>query len=182
MEGEQEVRSLKLLEEIKVDQRSVETSIRIYGPANITSLLDMNTYAEKLSRISEKLEVFLEKADEVKDKLDILEKLESKETIDNGKRSINDISNELVEKVTKNELEVKKKIECLIKASNGSPNKSNLSPTEEQEEKTAANISSLSRKIYAFCEAGPFLTHLPQFVYLIKYIVSQYQKKLPEFG
>ena len=57
MEGEQEVRSLKLLEEIKVDQRSVETSIRIYGPANITSLLDMNTYAEKLSRISEKLEV-----------------------------------------------------------------------------------------------------------------------------
>ena len=31
MVGEQEVRSLKLLEEIKVDQRSVERSIRIYG-------------------------------------------------------------------------------------------------------------------------------------------------------
>ena len=182
MEQEQGVRSLNLLKEIKVAQRSVETSIRIYGPANITSMLDKNTYAEKLARISEKLEVFLEKADEVKDKLDSLEKLESKEAIDNGKRSINDISNALVEKVTKNELEVKKKIEGLIKASNGSPNTSDLSTIEDQAEKTAPNTSTLSRKIDAYDEAGPFMTHLPHFVYLIKYIVSQYQKKLPEFG
>ena len=42
--------------------------------------------------------------------------------------------------------------------------------------------TKLSHKIEEYCETGPFLTHLPEFVHAIKYIISQYKKKLPIFG
>ena len=159
---EQEVE--ELLKEVKVSQRSVEMAIRLYGPANITSILDRDTYVDKLSKITEKLEVFLEKAC----------KLEDLNSCDN----ISKVSEDLIEKVTRNENEVKKKIECLIR-NRGDPS---LSKQHAGETKPNENISSLSKKIEDYCEAGPFMTHLPHFVYLIKYVVNQYQKKHPEFG
>ena len=42
--------------------------------------------------------------------------------------------------------------------------------------------TKLSHKIEEYRETGPFLTHLPEFVHAIKYIICQYQKKLPIFG
>jgi len=40
----------------------------------------------------------------------------------------------------------------------------------------------LDQLIKDYDQRGPFLTHLPQFIYLAKYAIKQYQKKLPEFG
>jgi len=45
-----------------------------------------------------------------------------------------------------------------------------------------AAIEDLSTKIRNYNEAGPFLTHLPEFIAGTKGAVAQYQKKLPEFG
>merc|ERR1711915_555646 len=39
----------------------------------------------------------------------------------------------------------------------------------------------LGEMISEYNEVGPYLTHLPQYVFGVKYLINQYRKKLPEF-
>ena len=64
------------LREVKSAKRSVETGIRMFGPANITSILDRDTFAKKLGEITAKLERYMEKSEEVIDELEALKDLQ----------------------------------------------------------------------------------------------------------
>ena len=183
MEQGHGVNSMEAIKEVKTAKRTVETAVRLYGPANITSVLDRETYADKLAKIAEKLEIYFEKTDEVIEKLEALKSVETEEDIDKTLSEISEISDTLVDKVTKNEINVKKKIEQIIQISSND----NLSPQFKEDvanssQPPLSTLSTLSQKISDYCEAGPFMTHLPQFVYSAKYVTRQYQKKLPEFG
>ena len=106
-------------------------------------------------------------------------------------KEIDTISDTIIKKVNDNEFDVKKKMEEIIKEFNSSDGKESYSePSDvsterlfETNSKTSNKaLSILSNKINEYCEAGPFVTHLPQFVYGLKYVIRQYQMKLPEFG
>ena len=186
MEQGHGVNSMEAIKEVKTAKRTVETAVRLYGPANITSVLDRETYADKLAKIAEKLEIYFEKTDEVIEKLEALKSVETEEDIDKTLSEISEISDTLVDKVTKNEINVKKKIEQIIKNSSlenlSTQFKENVVNSSQSTLSTMSALSTLSQKISDYCEAGPFMTHLPQFVYSAKYVTRQYQKKLPEFG
>ena len=177
-----------MMKKLMSAKRSVETAIRMFGPANITSILDRDTYYQKLQAISTKLEIYIQKADEVLEEIEELKGCEPETEIIKKVREIDAISNTIIKKVNDNESDVKKRMEEIINLSEDKkfysersdiPAKRVLQPQSEASNKT---ISTLSNKIDEYCEAGPFLTHLPHFVYGLKYIIRQYQKKLPEFG
>jgi gas vesicle protein len=109
MEGGKNVRILK---EVKSAKRAVETAIRIFGPPNITSILDRDTFGEKLGAISTKLEIYIEMAE---DMIAELEELKDCESETECNRKINNLTKAIVKKVNENEFEVKKKIEKIMK-------------------------------------------------------------------
>jgi hypothetical protein len=185
---EEHTRIVKMMKEVKSAKRSVETAIRMFGPTNITSILDRDTYHQKLQAISTKLEIYIQKANEVIEEIEEIKGSELETEISQNVAEINAISDGIFKKVNDNESDVKKKVEDIINLSedkksyegtSGIPSKSVLKTESKTSNKT---FTILSNKIDEYCEAGPFLTHLPQFVYGAKYVISQYQKKLPEFG
>ena len=148
-----------MMKEVKSAKRSVETAIKMFGPTNITSILDRDTYHQKLRAISAKLEIFIEKADEVIEEIKELKGCEPETQIPKKVAEVDSIANAIIKKVNDNESEMK------------------------NESKTSNKVLSiLSKTINEYCEVGPFVTHLPQLVYGLKYVIRQYQKKLPEFG
>ena len=190
---------MPLLTELKSAKRVVESAIRLFGPANVTSILDRHTFADRLVVITTKLETYIEKAEEVITELEEL-KVSEVETEINCQRKIDEVNiltEAIIKKVNDNEYEVKMKIEEVIREFEANKDKSSLSSTADipepsqlprneysktnQTEKPREH-STLSKKIEEYDETGPFLTHLPEFIYLIKYVISQYQKKLPLFG
>ena len=42
--------------------------------------------------------------------------------------------------------------------------------------------SKLSDRIAEYCEIGPFLLHLPQFIATVLFTLKHYQEKLPTIG
>ena len=54
--------NVKKLKEIKSAKRRVESAIMLFGPANITSILDRKTFVDNLASIKTKLEEYIEKA------------------------------------------------------------------------------------------------------------------------
>ena len=114
----------KKLREVKTAKRSVETSIRLFGPANITSVLDRETFAEKLDNITRKLEEYLETSGEA------LEEFEELRDFGDGEKQeyarmiaeINSFTEDIIKKVNDNEVQVKKKIEQVITESEIRPN------------------------------------------------------------
>ena len=52
----------------------------------------------------------------------------------------------------------------------------------KQKSEDLKSKSNLFNKILNYSENGVYLTHLPQFIETSKYIINQYQKKLPVFG
>ena len=188
---EEQTRIVKMMKEVKSAKRSVETAIKMFGPTNITSILDRETYHQKLRAISAKLEIFITKADEVIEVIQELKGCAPETQIPKKVVEVDSITDAIIKKVMDNEYAVKKKMEEIIKELNSSDGKESYSePSDvsterlfETNSKTSNNaLSILSNKINGYCEAGPFLTHLPQFVYGAKYVISQYQKKLPEMG
>ena len=177
-----------MMKEVKSAKRSVETAIRMFGPTNITSILDRDTYHQNLRAISTKLEIYIQRADEV---IEELNGCEPETEITKEVAEIESNSDAIIKKVNENESDVKKKMEEIIKEFNSSDSKKSYSGPSDisveriliTEAKTSnIALSTLSKKIDEYCEAGPFITHLPQFVYGLKYVIRQYQKKLPEFG
>ena len=69
---EEHTRIVKMMKEVKSAKRSVETAIKMFGPTNITSILDRDTYHPKLQAISTKLEIYIQKADEVLEEIEEL--------------------------------------------------------------------------------------------------------------
>ena len=182
-------RIVDLMKEVKSAKRAVERAIRIYGPDNIDSILDKETYEEKLEKITAKLETFLEKADEGIDMLDELKGSEPNIAIDKKIEEIKSCSQAIENKVQQNESEVKKKIREVMEESSNSKSSdlgsSTISSTKRlntNNSSSSRKITDLTQKINNYNEAGPFLTHLPQFVFAAKHVIKQYQKKLPEFG
>ena len=182
---------VKMMKEVNSSKRSVETAIRMFGPANITSILDRDTYYQKLQAISTKLEFYIQTAVEVIEELEDLKGCEPETEIIKKVKEIDAISDAIFKKVNDNESDVKKKMEEIIKEFNLGKDKQSCSGKSDISVKGVLNIqsetsnktrSTLSNKMDEYCELGPFLTHLPHFVYAAKYFISQYQKKLPEFG
>ena len=104
---------------------------------------------------------------------------------------VDSITDAIIKKVNDNEYDVKKKMEEILEEFNSSDDKKSYSEPSDfsmerlfkPKSKTSNKaLSILSNKINDYCEAGPFLTHLPQFVYGLEYIIRQYHKKLPENG
>ena len=102
---------------------------------------------------------------------------------------INNITDEIINQVNDNDSEVKRKIEAIIDnfenskdTSPGEPSKFSESPSNQIHKTDSSVNPALSSKIAEYCETGPFLTHLSQFIYAAQYVINQYQKKLPIFG
>ena len=163
----------------------------MFGPTNITSILDRDTYHQKLRAISAKLEMFIQKADEVIEEIKELKGCEPETQIPKKVAEVDSITDAIIKKVNDNEYAVKKKMEEIIKEfissnvkkSYSEPSEFSMERLSKTKSKTSNKaLSILSNKINEYCEAGPFVTHLPQFVYGLKYVIRQYQMKLPEFG
>ena len=101
------------LKEVKSAKRSVETGIRMFGPANITSILDKDTFAKKLGEITTKLESYMEKSEVVIDELEALKDLteEAEEECDKMIDEINNLTDDIIKQVNDNEHQVKMKID-----------------------------------------------------------------------
>jgi predicted nuclease with TOPRIM domain len=172
----------KIQMEWKAAKRRLESAIRIFGPDNVTSITDKETFGYKLASITRKLEIFIEKSQEV---IDELEKLRDKDAeteteFVTGIDEINSFTEVIINKVNDNESKVKKKMEEVIKEFENNRNVMISSKTEFP--LVQSSCSKLSVKIAEYCEIGPFLTHRPQFLSAAKYIIGQYQEKLPTVG
>merc|ERR1712106_744036 len=121
------------VKEVKSAKRSVETSIRMFGPANITSILDRDTFAKKLAIITTKLEMYMEKAEEVIEELDEVEKIKGETDGEYAIKidEINSLTDDIIKKVNDNENEVKKKILEIIAESEDNADKSDVSKPSE---------------------------------------------------
>ena len=178
----------KKLKEVKSSKRSVESAIKLFGPANVTSILDRDTYGHKLALITTRLETYLEKSGEAIEELEELRNDETEIECDKKIDDINILTEAIIKKVNDNEGAVKKKIEEVIR--NYEDNRNSSKPSEMPKSQSSRmgttentqDHSQLSDKIAEYCETGPFLTHLPQFIFGAKYVISQYQKKIPIFG
>ena len=116
---------------------------------------------------------------------------------------------DILNRARENEHMVKKKVKEVLKqedikkyscieenrGSKDEVKKKKLQPTEGKAEnfpiqienmtkfiKTKQENENLSANISEYCEDGPFLTHLPEFRNLVKFIIDQYEKKLPAYG
>ena len=172
----------------------MDLAIRLFGPANVTSILDRETFNYKLADITKKLEIYIEKAEDIKEELYNFEddKVDTVTECDRKKNEINSLTEAIIKKVHDNEYEIKKKMEDIINASDACPPNSKTNSKAPQPARKNSNRkdktdqspehSSLSDKIAKYCETGLFFSNLPEFVYTCKFMVSQYQKKLPLFG
>ena len=93
--------SAELMKEVKVAKQAVERAIRVYGPPNINSILDKDTYVDKLGSISAKLDAYFEKSDEVVETLEGLKGSEFETDIQKTIDEIEETSQALINKVTK---------------------------------------------------------------------------------
>ena len=190
------------LKELKSAKKGVDLAIRMFRPANVTSILDRDTFVDKLAAITQKLENYIEKAEDVIEELEKLRDPKVATETEFGKYvdEINSLTEDIIKKVHDNESEIKKKIEKIIAASEDSrdqkpeasssinetnskaPQSARKKSTKTDQTEKPPDHSSLSDKIAEYCETGPFLTNLPEFIYTCKFIVNQYQKKNPIFG
>jgi hypothetical protein len=104
------------LKEVKFAKRSVETGIRMFGASNITSILDRDTFSKRLGEITTKLEMYMDKSEEVIEELEELKDLndEAEGEFDTMIDEINNLTDDIIKKVNDNEHQVKKKIEQVI--------------------------------------------------------------------
>jgi hypothetical protein len=144
----------KRMNEVKSAKRSVETGIRMFGPVNITSILDKDNFAKKLAEITAKLEMYMDKSEEVIEELEELKDLKAEEECDKLIEEINNLTADIMKKVNDNEHQVKMKIEQVIAEhenttgtiqDSSSESESRFIPetTEILEEKSCANENIL---------------------------------------
>ena len=96
---EEHTRIVKMMKEVKSAKRSVETAIKMFGPTNITSILDRDTYPQKLRAISAKLEMFIQKADEVIEEIKELKGCEPETQIPKKVAEVDSITDAIIKKV-----------------------------------------------------------------------------------
>merc|ERR1712106_746259 len=143
------------VKEVKSAKRSVETSIRMFGPANITSILDRDTFAKKLAIITTKLEMYMEKAEEVIEELDEVEKIKGETDGEYAIKidEINSLTDDIFKKVNDNENEVKKRILEIIAESEDNTDNLELSkPSENTDNDIVPDISVDTKTPTAECE------------------------------
>ena len=179
----------------RLAMRRVESAIRLYGPDNVTSIMDYDTYRKKLDQISTKLGVFIEKSQEVIDELEELRHkgAETEQEVSRRVEEISSVTEVIIKRKNDNEINVKKKMEDVMKECNISKNVMLTNPTlrvdgnkGKKDQNNFPSIkpacSKLSARIADYCEIGPFLSHRPQFIATANYVIKQYQQKLPTVG
>ena len=112
---EEVTRNAKSLKEVKSAKRAVETAVKLFGPTNVTSILDRETFGDKLATITTKLETYLEKSEEVIEELEELRESETETECDKTIEEINTLTDAIIQKVNDNEHAVKKKIEEVVR-------------------------------------------------------------------
>ena len=106
---------MEKLKEVKSAKRAVETAVKLFGPTNVTSILDRETFGDKLATITTKLETYLEKSEEVIEELEELRESETETECDKTIEEINTLTDAIIQKVNDNEHAVKKKIEEVVR-------------------------------------------------------------------
>ena len=161
----------------RLAKRQVETALRIFGPENITSSLDFDTFSDKLDHINTKWEIFRDKSKEL---IDTLEDSTDKRT-EAGKVIFDmDI---MIKKKNKNENDVKQKIKQIMKELKDGKN--GMVMKEETILSGMVNKSArskLSDSIAEYCATGPFLLHLPQYIATMNFTLKHYRENLPTIG
>ena len=177
-----------LQKEWRLAKRQVISAIRLFGPDNITSSLDGETFSDKLDQITSKLGVFIEKSQEVIDELEELRQngAETEQEIFKRVEEVNSVTEVIIKKKNYNESNVKKKMEEVINECKLSKNAKIVSNEDKTDKSNSPPMKpafvKLSDRIGDYCEIGPFLTHRPQFLVLANYILKQYQQTLPTLG
>eukprot|EP00092_Neocalanus_flemingeri_P023190 GFUD01025147.1.p1 GENE.GFUD01025147.1~~GFUD01025147.1.p1 ORF type:complete len:239 (+),score=97.38 GFUD01025147.1:61-777(+) len=133
------------MKEVRSAKREVESAIRLFGPANITSILDHGTFGDKLAAITVKLEMYMKKTEDVIEELEELkDSKEGTETeCDRRVDEINTLTEVIVKKVNDNECEVKKKIEAVIREFKD--NRDSKTSTDPSDSKSSTKPPQLPR-------------------------------------
>ena len=179
----------------RLAKRRVESAIRLYGPGNVTSTMDYDTYHNRLDQISKKLGVFIEKSQDVIGELEELRHkgAEREQEVSRRVKEVGFLTEVIIKKKNDNEINVKKKMEEVMKECNISKNVMSTNLTlrvdgnkGKKDQNNFPSIkpacSKLSVRIADYCEIGPFLSHRPQFIATANYVIKQYQQKLPTVG
>ena len=157
----------------RLAKRQVESALRIFGPENITSSLDFDTFSDKLDHINTKWEIFRDKSKE------LIDTLEESTQID----KVIFAMDVMMKKKNKNENYVKQKIKHILKELKDSKNGMAMKEETILSERVKKSArSKLSDRIAEYCEIGPFLLHLPQFIATVLFTLKHYQEKLPTIG
>ena len=181
--------------EWKSAKRHVLTALRLFGPDNITSITDFDTLNDKFDQITTKLGIFTEKSQTVVDELEELrngrnDSAETDQEVVRRVEEINCVTEIIIKKKNDNEINVKKKMEEVMKECNSATTTKkpiNLAlnkdgKTNKKDSQPSQPHSKLSDRIANYSEVGPFLTHHPQFIVTANYVIKYYQKKLPTIG
>ena len=193
---------------VKRARNKVETKLLLFGPKNITSILDKETFATKLQDIATAAETYLEVSEEILQDLEDL-KEGGEEYYEKLVEEIKSDREEILSRVRENEYMVKRKVEEIMKQEDMNKYRCNedisrlkdevkekeLHPTNEKVENHPIKKENMTKfvkneqeegfllaNISEYCEDGPFLTHLPEFRNLVKFVINQFKKKLPGYG
>ena len=179
----------------RLAKRRVESAIRLYGPDNVTSIMDYDTYQNRLDQISTKLGVFIDKSQDVIGELEELghKGAETEQEVSRRFEKISSVTEVIIKKKNDNEITVKKKMEEVMKECNISKNVLATNPAlrvdgnkGKKDQNNFPSIKPACSKISAgiadYCEVGPFLSHRPQFIATANYVIKQYQQKMPTVG
>ena len=157
----------------RLAKRQVESALRIFGPENITSSLDFDTFSDKLDHINTKWEIFRDKSKELIDTLDESTQIDK----------VIFAMDVMMKKKNKNENDVKQKIKQIMKELKDGKN--GMVMKEETILSGMVNKSArskLSDRIAEYCATGPFLLHLPQYIAAMNFTLKHYRENLPTIG